>query len=158
MSQALEIPFALPADPPPAIDQTCEHCGGDFVPRTGSGGKPQRFCSADCRTAFHERQRSQHGPTCARETQSKAITVQPAQISEPVTAAADDVFEWNGDSTILPEQQAVAAYYNNAGDLVIRQERSWDREEDSFVFVSRESIPAFIERLTDLLGYGGARP
>ena len=64
------------------------------------------------------------------------------------------MFEWNSDATILPEQQAVAAYHNRAGDLVIRQERSWDRDEDSFVFVSRDSIPAFIDRLTDLLGYG----
>ena len=75
MNQALEIPFALPAQPTPAIAQACEHCGGDFIPRTGSGGKPQRFCSPDCRTAFHERQRSQHGPTCERETQSKATAV-----------------------------------------------------------------------------------
>lgn len=152
--QALEIPFALPADPPPAMAQTCEHCGGDFVPRTGSGGKPQRFCSPDCRTAFHERQRSQQGPTCVSETQPKAIAVQPAQINEPAATPDDDAFKWNDDSTILPEQQAIAVYFNRAGDLVIRQERSWDRDEDSFVFVARDSISAFIDRLTNHLGYG----
>ena len=64
------------------------------------------------------------------------------------------MFDWDSPATILPEQQAVAVYFNPSGNLVIRQERSWDREEDSFIFVARDSIPAFIDRLTDLLGYG----
>src|SRR5262245_56836494 len=33
--------------------RTCEHCGAAFEPRTGSGGKPQRFCSPTCRAAWH---------------------------------------------------------------------------------------------------------
>ena len=31
---------------------SCEWCGNSFAPRT-NGGKPQRFCSGDCRKQFH---------------------------------------------------------------------------------------------------------
>jgi hypothetical protein len=31
----------------------CLWCRDSFTPRA-SGGKPQRFCSADCRTVFHK--------------------------------------------------------------------------------------------------------
>lgn len=31
----------------------CEHCQQPFTPRSGSGGKPQRFCSPTCRQSFH---------------------------------------------------------------------------------------------------------
>ena len=31
----------------------CGQCGENFVPRDRSGGKPQRFCSPPCRSAFH---------------------------------------------------------------------------------------------------------
>jgi predicted nucleic acid-binding Zn ribbon protein len=40
--------------------QPCDKCGDDFTPRHGSGGSKQRFCSDECRMAFHkERQRAQ---------------------------------------------------------------------------------------------------
>jgi hypothetical protein len=40
--------------------RACDRCGKPFMPRTGSGGSVQRFCSADCRLSFHtERLRSQ---------------------------------------------------------------------------------------------------
>jgi hypothetical protein len=43
----------------------CDQCGEPFEPRTGNGGKPQRFCSSECRIAFHnEPQRGQRSPTC----------------------------------------------------------------------------------------------
>jgi hypothetical protein len=40
--------------------RSCEKCGKPFMPRSGSGGSVQRFCSTHCRLSFHkERQRSQ---------------------------------------------------------------------------------------------------
>jgi hypothetical protein len=38
---------------PEAEEKTCEQCRQPFTPRASSGGKAQRFCSSDCRTAFH---------------------------------------------------------------------------------------------------------
>lgn len=60
--------------PPP----TCEQCGEPFARRTGSGGKPQRFCSTDCRMAFHA-QRPQRGATVAPTLEK----VEPSSIPEP---------------------------------------------------------------------------
>ena len=41
-------------------EQPCHECGNAFTPRHGSGGSKQRFCSDECRMAFHkERQRAQ---------------------------------------------------------------------------------------------------
>lgn len=65
-------------------------------------------------------------------------------------------FSWSDRSVIVPEQQAVAAYFNDKGNLVIRQERSWDRDEDSFIFIDRANADGFLDKLSDLLGYGAA--
>jgi hypothetical protein len=54
----------------PLIQQqpTCEHCATPFAPREGSGGKRQRFCSPDCRAAFHANaQHSQRSPTYSKK-------------------------------------------------------------------------------------------
>ena len=50
----------------PDVGPQCEHCGTRFKPRNRSGGKPQRFCSPQCRADFHA-QRSQRSPTCSVE-------------------------------------------------------------------------------------------
>jgi MYM-type Zinc finger with FCS sequence motif len=31
---------------------SCEYCGKEFQPRTGNGGRAQKFCSPECRRAF----------------------------------------------------------------------------------------------------------
>ena len=31
----------------------CPVCGAEFVPRTGKGGRPQKFCSAKCAVRHH---------------------------------------------------------------------------------------------------------
>lgn len=130
----------------------CDHCGEPFTPRKGSGGRPQRFCSNDCKVAFHaEDQRSQCSPTYSAETTLAAFRQPPT--SEPTS---DDFRSLSDDAVIIPEQQAIACYFNPAGDLVIRQERSWDREEDSFVFVHKSNLAAFLDKLCDICGVGSA--
>jgi hypothetical protein len=151
----------LPLDDlaPSAAARACDHCGDTFAPRTKSGGKPQRFCSPECRASYHDSQRPQRGPTCEPPNALPAITgqstPQTAQAGSPEGDGEED-FRWGSESTIIPEQQAVAVYLNPNDDLVIRQERAWDQAEDSFVFVCRENIDAFVDKLTDLLGYGSA--
>src|SRR3954452_21603306 len=42
---------------PAAEASVCEHCSGSFTARK-SAGRPQQFCSAACRKAFHNAERS----------------------------------------------------------------------------------------------------
>jgi hypothetical protein len=43
--------FPKPEDSTPTT--LCSHCHEPFTPRSGSGGKLQRFCKEKCRRAFH---------------------------------------------------------------------------------------------------------
>lgn len=45
--------------------------------------------------------------------------------------------DWvNGQEVIIEHQAAIAVYTNQAGGIAIRQERSWDEEEDTFIILS----------------------
>jgi hypothetical protein len=57
-------------------------------------------------------------------------------------------FDWDTDEAIvLRSQPATAVYHNNAGHLVIRQERRWDEEMDPVVTISPENAVTFMEAL-----------
>ena len=45
-----------------------------------------------------------------------------------------------------------AAYINQAGGLTIRQERSWDQDEDIIIAIAPENVGEFIDKLTDVIG------
>jgi hypothetical protein len=54
------------------ISKRCEQCDQPFEPRARSGGSPQRFCSTDCRLAFHNNaQRGQRSPAYSAPVQPK---------------------------------------------------------------------------------------
>lgn len=61
-------------------------------------------------------------------------------------------FDWQAECIVVPEQLRTAAYFNEDGDFVIRQEKTWDREEDSLIFIAKANIDSFIDKLTDALG------
>lgn len=62
-------------------------------------------------------------------------------------------FDWStDDSVVLHHQPAVAAYFNQAGGLTIRQERSWDQDEDIVIAIAPENVGEFIDKLTDVIG------
>jgi hypothetical protein len=79
---------------------------------------------------------------------------------KPADDAAD--FDWfSDDSIVLRPQLAVAIYQNERGGLVIRQERNWDEDNDTFIVISPENISAFIDKITDVAGipsFGGPEP
>jgi hypothetical protein len=57
--------------------RACDRCGKRFMPRTGSDGSAQRFCSAACRLSFHtERLRAQR------------TSLYVGQLPQPATQAA----------------------------------------------------------------------
>jgi hypothetical protein len=127
----------------------CEQCGKLFEPRSQSGGKPQRFCSTDCRLAFHsEAQRSQRSPTCS--TLPAVIDPQAPKPSADAPGANSD-FDWSDrESVVLHEQPATSCYFNEEGGLVIRQKR-WP-DDDTWVVIAADQIDTFIDKLTDIIG------
>lgn len=92
--------------------------------------------------------------TKAEETSSKVTA------AEIVAALADnkpaDEFDWTSDDSIVcQEQPATAVYRNRAGSIVIRQERSWDADEDSFVYISDRTVAlAVIAAIKRYIGGG----
>jgi hypothetical protein len=60
-------------------------------------------------------------------------------------------FDWDDpELTTLREQPLTAIYINPYDQLVIRQRR-WP-DEDALIFISQESVDAFLDRLTDVAG------
>jgi hypothetical protein len=73
--------------------------------------------------------------------------------SEPSDLDDSDEFSWARDNAVIVrEQRATAIYFNPEGELVIRQQATWDREEDAFIFISKPFQEAFLDRLCDVLG------
>ena len=127
--------------------RACEQCHTTFSPRTG--GRPQRFCSVDCRRAFHDKPQRDNVHVASRGL--------PAVIDPPKAPAsgpeAKSDFDWGADdSVVLHHQPAVAVYINQAGGLTIRQERSWDQDEDIIIAIAPENVGEFIDKLTDIVG------
>ena len=129
----------------------CEQCGTAFTPRTG--GKPQRFCSVDCRRGFHDRpQRDNVHVAYSDSTALPAVIPPPAAENAPAASPeSSEDFDWGDvDGVVLAEQAETAVYWNPKGDLVIRQ-RNW-HDDDSLIFISKNSVDEFIGKLCDVAG------
>jgi len=133
----------------PSETSLCEHCSKPFEPRSGSGGKPQRFCSPECRAASHTKpQRAQRSPTCSNAGQLPAV--RPPKTEDASAGTVED-FDWSDtESVILPEQPATAVYFNPRGELIIRQKR-WP-DDDSFIYIAPDFVSEFIDKLCDIIG------
>ena len=60
-------------------------------------------------------------------------------------------FDWGDvDGVVLAEQAETAVYWNPKGDLVIRQ-RNW-HDDDSLIFISKNSVDEFVDKLCDVVG------
>jgi hypothetical protein len=131
-------------------DKFCENCGRQFAPREGSGGKPQRFCSPDCRQAFHLKpQRGQRSPTYS--ALPTIVAPEATKSSTSSVGASYEEFDWeDADAIVLDAQAETAVYWNRRGELVIRQ-RHWP-DDDSFILISRTNVSDFIDKLTDVVG------
>ena len=139
----------------------CQQCGDSFTPRKGSGGRPQRFCSAECRVAFHAKgQRSQRSPTYIAPSASPAVLDPGDQQSTQaaISEAEDEDPFSDAESLAAPEQAATVVYNNKAGELVIAQRR-WP-DDDVFIFIAPANIAGFLDKLCDVAGvpsYGGPK-
>jgi hypothetical protein len=62
-------------------------------------------------------------------------------------------FDWDdGSAVILREQPATAIYVNPTGALVIRQQRSWDQDEDTWIVIQRENVRLVALQMLAVLG------
>jgi hypothetical protein len=135
---------------PDAQAQSCEFCGRSFERRKGGGSK-QRFCGTKCRQDFHA------GKVPGTDQVSGGVptigTEQPDRDPDGDDDDYSNEFNWNtDDSVVLPYQQAVAIYFNHNNELVIRQEKAWNEEDDHIIIISEENVQAFLDKLTDACG------
>src|SRR5262245_15943543 len=130
----------------------CEQCRQPFEPRKGSGGKPQRFCSAECRTAFHNTDRpnvSTSRPNVLANEEKPGDLL--ARTIERLTKPDDRKFDWDDrDVVVVPTQPAIAVYFNTADAVVIRQESPMHPDEDSCVFVQIQNLGPLISILQEI--------
>lgn len=64
----------------------CRHCGDYFAPRHGSGGKPQKYCSEDCRRRADIERKTERAEEMQREQRNIPQSRGPLVISGPSVA------------------------------------------------------------------------
>jgi hypothetical protein len=143
----------------------CEHCNGPFARREGNGGSPQRFCSSECRTAFHSGSRSvrQRSPACDAATEAAATPIaEPTKATQEAAEAKlaailakqeEERFDWIADDSVIVEKQLpIAIYLNRRNHIVIRQEADVYSDEDAVILIAPQNIMQFINKLCDVAG------
>jgi hypothetical protein len=57
-------------------------------------------------------------------------------------------FDWNDQAGIaVGQQDAIAVYANDNGDLVLRRQKDWNEEEDSVIVIA----PAYVRQLIEAM-------
>ena len=84
---------------------TCPQCGNGFLPRDGTGGKPQRYCGDKCKEDARKARRSQRSQRDA--TGAPASPTLVSQNKNPLS----DIGQQEGDSAAIPE--SLKAIANN---------------------------------------------
>jgi hypothetical protein len=138
-------------------ERPCVNCHQPFRPREKSGGKAQRFCTPECRFAFHA-QRGQRGSSHVGADDgavSEAAPPPKPPLELPKVKGTD--FSWtNEEAVVLREQRQTAIYWNPDGDLVLRQRADWDEENDPYLVISANNLQDFIDAICDMAGIGSA--
>jgi hypothetical protein len=72
-------------------------------------------------------------------------------MSGPVCTAE---FDWTGDDSIIArEQPAIAVYNNTAGAVVVRQERAWDEDSDTYILIQPENAEKIADAILRAAGF-----
>lgn len=62
-------------------------------------------------------------------------------------------FDWTGSGSIaVAEQLAIAIYPNPKGVVVVRQERAWDEDSDTVIFVNPDHARAVAAAILEAAG------
>ena len=69
-------------------------------------------------------------------------------------------FDWddNADDIVQQSVERVAIFTNPNGDLVIRQERCWDQEDDTWIIIARGNVGAAIAKMRGAIGEEPSTP
>ncbi len=123
--------------------KVCDHCAKPFCSKKHGGGSPQRFCTYDCRMAWHEAQRK---PACTLVPKNSVSRSHPSPRNAPVNALRG--FDRTArKSRTLSERLKTTMSLNGHG-LLIRQ--SCNRQDDRWIVVSNALIDTFVETLVAL--------
>lgn len=162
VTESLARVDALPPDRCEQGERRCRHCERPFKPRTKTGGRPQLYCSPECRTAFHA-EHANETPNASQRRKphvgmpSATSTVPAEEREEPLQGHESGYEPWdNEDAFKLPEQGLVAVYPNNHEQIVIREKAGPFDEVDSCVFIHRKNLVALIDKLCEFAGIGSA--
>jgi hypothetical protein len=110
----------------------CDQCGEPFEPRSKSGGKPQRFCSPECRAAFHTQpQRSQRSPTCSAQNLPAVLDL--AKLKDAPAAIGED-YCW-----VVPFQPRIECSLTNDVEIEIEQISPIHEDENIRIDVARSN-------------------
>jgi hypothetical protein len=130
---------------------SCVKCEKPFKPRQHGGGKPQKFCGEKCRTAHYVK--TQRRKISRQDTSSSEAADKPPMSRDPRPRGPSspcDEYDWKG-AVVIREQQAIAMYWDEAGNLVIRQKRAWDEEYDSCIIINEHNAERFLVELSALM-------
>ena len=68
-----------------------------------------------------------------------------------------DAFDWTEpENTVVRTQMAIAVYLNPFGELVIRQEGQFHPDEDTWIVIAPDNVPAVIEAMQEVMGVNSA--
>lgn len=130
---------------PPTLEltgnPTCDHCGQPFTRRAGSGGKPQRFCGAECRKAHNAGATTQRTPTA-----SKSTSAEPKQRPAAVRTSGAPY------QCSIPHQLAIHLREVADGGIEITQEDSRG-DEVSRIDVSAQNAVALARLILFTAGF-----
>ena len=121
----------------------CDQCGKPFGTKMHGGGSPQRFCSYDCRMAWHATQRK---PECTLVPKNSVSRSSPSPGNAPANAFRD--FGRSAQRSRTLSERLKTTMFRNGHGLVIRQ--SYNQQDDRWIMVSNASIDTFIETLIAL--------
>jgi hypothetical protein len=62
-------------------------------------------------------------------------------------------FDWREieEDIVQRDYRKVAVYENPHGDICIRQERSWDDDDDTWIVIAKDGLPRLLTKLESLL-------
>src|SRR5688572_9198694 len=74
----------------PIMDGTCAHCGTEFEPRRGSGGRPQKYCSPECRAGAPRQRGQRGGPSVGVAAPTVGLVIPEAKNASEGATVDDD--------------------------------------------------------------------
>ena len=133
--QKLDVERMVEHDKSP---KCCEQCGNSFKSKKHGGGSPQRFCSRECRMAWHSAQRK---PACTPET----ATAGP-ELPDLPKKAVEDTPEPNSG---FEGPTGISIFIDDSG-LGIAILRKRQRHDLETINIAAKNVRELVDRLFDI--------